>query len=403
MLETSVCIIGAGPAGLSASLFLSKAGIDHVVLDRQSFPRDKVCGESFDGKVFHMLQRLDPSWLRELEAAGQVQKCRSYSLTNSWGHKMGIRFSADQTPKLHVKRLVFDHFLLQKAQAHPTARIQQQTNVRKIIQQKNGVLLKTDQGDVFTQLLIVSSGANALLKNFFKPPQKHRNAFLFARGYFRDIQPVSDQAELEIFFIRRPFKGCLLLCPMPGGETNVEIGMETKEWRRHRQPLDVLLKAACQQPFLHHRFKEARQVADIRTTAMELSTAPRQYAKDRILLAGSAAGSVNPVTGFGVGHAMTMGMLAAQQATEALKRGDFSYGLLRGYEKKVKSKLKKEIWISHTITRLQKQIDLLEPLIFLMSKGKALANILSDKDLVENICNPKFYWKHWRAAISKKE
>lgn len=403
MLETPVCIIGAGPAGLSASLFLSKAGVKHMVLDRESFPRDKVCGESFDGKVFHLLNRLNPSWIRELEAGGQVQKCWSYSLTNSWGHKTGIHFSTDQTPKLHIKRAVFDDFLMQKVMANKGAMVHQQTNVQKIIPQENGVLLKTDQGPFFTKLLIVSSGANSLLKTFFQPKKKSNNSFLFARGYFHGIAPLSERAELEIFFIRRPFKGCLLLCPMANGETNVEIGIETKEWRKHQQPLNTLLKAACQQPLLKHRFKKAVQISDIKTTAMNLSTAHRSYVQDHIIIAGSAAGSVNPVTGFGVGHAMTMGRLAAEQAVEALEKKDFSHAFLKAYEKEVKSKLKKEIWVSHAITRLQKQIDLLEPLIFLMSRGNALANILSDKDLVNNISNPKFYWKHWRAAVSKRE
>lgn len=402
MNQTPVCIIGAGPAGLAASLFLSNSGIRHMLIDREAFPRDKVCGESFDGKVFHILNRFDPSWIKELEQLGQLKKCWSYSLTNSWGHKIAIDFPNEQTPKLHIKRALFDHFLLQKVQQHKEVSLKLQTNVQNIIPQENGVKIIAGKEVFFAQLLIVSSGANSILKSFFQPKRSSKNTFLFARGYFRDIHAVREEPELEIFFLRRPFKGCLLLCPMANGETNVEIGMEKKEWKRHHDSLENLLLQACRQPVLGRRFRSARQVSPIKTTAMNLSASARPYVQDRILLAGSSAGSVNPVTGFGVGHAMTMGLIAAQQSVEAIEQHNFSLSFLKTYESKIKAKLRKEVMISHTITKLQKQVDILEPLIFLLSRGQTLANILSDKELVDNIFNPRFYWKHWRTANSKK-
>ena len=54
---TPICIVGGGPAGLVASLNLSKNKIHHVLIDKFTFPRDKVCGENFDGRVKHVLNR----------------------------------------------------------------------------------------------------------------------------------------------------------------------------------------------------------------------------------------------------------------------------------------------------------------------------------------------------------
>ncbi len=398
MKKTNVCIVGAGPAGLTASLFLSQAGIEHVLLDREKFPRDKVCGESFDGKVFHLLKQLNPNWLEELETTKKVEKCWSYSLTNSWGHKLTVRFPQHHTPKLHIKRKDFDTFLMKKALQRPPAQIFQQTKVTQIQLQKDGVRVSTSQEDIHAQLLILSSGATALIG---KDPVKNKGGkatFLFARAYLKGIPPLNILPELEIYFIRRPFKGCLLLCPMAQGEMNVEIGMERREWKRHSKKPDQLFWEATEAAGLLPRLQAATISSPLKSTFMDLSTRPRNYSSERILLAGSVAGSVNPVTGYGVGHAMTMGRLAAEQAEAALRSQDFSASFLKNYDEKVSRKLGREIFLSHAITRLQKRIDLLEPLIYLMSRGQVLSNILSDRQLVSNLFNPRFYYQHWRGS-----
>lgn len=64
MIETSICIIGAGPAGTTASLFLSKFKIPHVIFDADCFPRDKICGDALDLKVMRILNQLEPNLVK---------------------------------------------------------------------------------------------------------------------------------------------------------------------------------------------------------------------------------------------------------------------------------------------------------------------------------------------------
>lgn len=68
VLKTDVVIIGAGPSGCSASLYLSKLGGDHVLVEKDSFPRDKVCGDALSGKVVSQLKALYPKWIDEIKA-----------------------------------------------------------------------------------------------------------------------------------------------------------------------------------------------------------------------------------------------------------------------------------------------------------------------------------------------
>src|SRR3989344_8172230 len=56
--QYDVIIVGAGPAGSTASMFLAKKGIKVLLLDRASFPRDKTCGDAISGKSARVLKEL---------------------------------------------------------------------------------------------------------------------------------------------------------------------------------------------------------------------------------------------------------------------------------------------------------------------------------------------------------
>ena len=60
MIESEVCIIGAGPGGCSTAMFLAKMGIPSLLVDKATFPRDKICGDGLSGWVLSTLNKLDP-------------------------------------------------------------------------------------------------------------------------------------------------------------------------------------------------------------------------------------------------------------------------------------------------------------------------------------------------------
>ena len=57
-MGTQIVIVGAGPAGATAALFLAKSGIPSVLIEKGTFPRDKVCGDACSGKVAWVLRKL---------------------------------------------------------------------------------------------------------------------------------------------------------------------------------------------------------------------------------------------------------------------------------------------------------------------------------------------------------
>jgi flavin-dependent dehydrogenase len=60
-----ILIAGAGPAGMATSMILSKNKIKHVLIEKQTFPRDKICGDALSGKVVSELNKIDPHTLKK--------------------------------------------------------------------------------------------------------------------------------------------------------------------------------------------------------------------------------------------------------------------------------------------------------------------------------------------------
>src|SRR5947207_353807 len=69
-----VLIVGAGPAGSAAAITLARAGLDVVLVDQHSFPRDKVCGDGLIPDAHNALRKLGvlDEVMREAQAASHV-------------------------------------------------------------------------------------------------------------------------------------------------------------------------------------------------------------------------------------------------------------------------------------------------------------------------------------------
>ncbi|MCW5920298.1 MAG: FAD-dependent monooxygenase, partial [Bacteroidetes bacterium] len=65
-LKNNITIVGAGPAGATASMFLSSFRIKHTLIDKAVFPRDKICGDALSGKVLPVLKKLNPDLIQQL-------------------------------------------------------------------------------------------------------------------------------------------------------------------------------------------------------------------------------------------------------------------------------------------------------------------------------------------------
>ena len=54
-----VVIVGGGPAGTTAALYANRLGLSTLIVDKSTWPRDKICGDALSGKVVDVLKDLN--------------------------------------------------------------------------------------------------------------------------------------------------------------------------------------------------------------------------------------------------------------------------------------------------------------------------------------------------------
>lgn len=382
-LQTRVCIIGAGPGGATASLYLSRFKIPHIVVDKATFPRDKVCGESFDGRVYRILDDLSL-----LSNAGLQQEL----LLKTWNYRfhskkidLAVAFPKSNLPRLSAQRTELDHFLFKEMDRSDYAKVLTACNIREIEKKENGHSLRGDDIRIDTELLIMAGGASADM-------QKNPALFVFSRCYYGGVKTTGEQG-LEVYYFDHPVKGCLFLCPLSQGRYNVEIGVQGAAYRRAGMNMAELQEAYLSaRPDLQDRFAPAQPSGKRRGTSILLQTKPR-WAEAGLIYIGSGSFCVNPITGLGVGNAMSMGKLAAEQVRELYDQPDFSQRVGPAYRNAALKKYRNILLMNRLVNLIQRNFTFLEPLLALFLNTHLVQRLLLQNDLVKSFSRWKFYRK----------
>jgi menaquinone-9 beta-reductase len=340
IFETPICIIGAGPAGAVASMVLSNAGVPHFLIDRSVFPRDKICGETFDGRVFHVLRRVNEPLLQRMLADGILTKTSDYYLqpfTSKWSY-FNTTLSPSK-PRPTARRIVFDNTLFQTAQSSAFCTAWEGVKVANIRTEADGTHIEMKDGrTIHTQLTILACGANSPLLAYFNLIANNKNLLLVARGGYHNLGLMPNKYATELYAVEKPVKGFISITNHRDNLSNIELFIPEHIYKNQNQHIfEVFEDTLNTFHATSGRFTEANKQngSKIMGTSIFLKTKKKRYVGKRVMLAGASAYCLNPVTGMGVGNAMKMGELAGYQAIACYQKGDYSELCLNEYGKKI--------------------------------------------------------------------
>lgn len=356
--EYDVIVVGGGPAGSTAAMYLAKAGKKVVLVDKAPFPRDKTCGDAQGRKAAGIMKEL--GIYQEYESLpGQKIYGITLSSPNGTQVHLDVADRGGPAPGYVHKRVVYDNFLFQNAKKMG---VEAKTLQVKDVLVENGfakgVVGTNDNGEtaeVRARIILAADGSLSVVARKFgladNPPEHHISAL---RIYYKNVKGMTDRIELHL--IKSLIPGYFWIFPLPDGEANVGLGMIIKDMQDKKINLkQAVLDEIKNNPLFKDRFAEAQIVDDVKGWTLPIASYHRTCYGDGFLLLGDAASLIDPLSGEGVGNAMISGKTAAQVAIEALEKGRFDGKFLKKYDKLLWDTIKDEIRTSYRIQRLGKK------------------------------------------------
>jgi len=357
MEEYDVIIVGGGPAGSTAAMYLAKAGKKILLVDKVLFPRDKTCGDAQGRRAANIMKELGI-----YEEYAQLPGQKIYGLTLSSPNGTQVHLDvADRNgpaPGYVHKRMVFDNFLFQNAAKSVQTK---QLHVKDVIVEEGfakgivGVNEKGETEEVRAKLVLGADGSLSVVARKFglaDNPTNHNISAL--RIYYKNVKGTTDR--IEIHLVKDLIPGYFWIFPLPEGEANVGLGMIIKDMQEKKINLkEAVLNEIKTNPLFKDRFAEAVALEDVKGWTLPVASHHRKCYGNGFMLLGDAASLIDPLSGEGVGNAMISGKLSAQIAVQALEKGKFDEKFLKKYDRELWTTIKDEIKTSYRVQKLGKK------------------------------------------------
>ncbi len=386
--EYDVIVVGAGPGGATTATILAQKGYDVLLMDRNAFPRDKICGDAVPTGAIRTMTRLG---MREkIDAAvnrGEFYPLTQMRLVSPKGSALVAEFKHEDdglqsyvAPRMFLDALIQSQAIDSGAQflrAAAKEPIVENGVVKGVYAQANG------QVEEFRSKMVVGAdGVTSVITRSLRPKEDqhidhHRAVAL--RAYLHGIEIYPHEVEFYLYDDILP--GYAWIFPTGEDTVNIGLGMRLDYFRDQKKNLKKLLQQFLDMPDIKRRLKPGYDLRDIATWQLNFgSQKALQHTYNGAILVGDAAGLINPLTGGGIHNAIISGELASQTVDAALQASDTSREALLGYEAQLHEALWSTMRRSYIIQRWLLRFPwLVDILINRFQKNNALAQIFLTK------------------------
>ena len=322
--SADVVIVGAGPAGSALAYYLATAGIDVLVLEKASFPREKVCGDGLTPRAVKALTGMgvpideNDGWLRNrglriIGGGGRIELDWP-DLSSYPGYGL-VRTRTD-----------FDQILARHAQKAGARLLEGVNATGPVLDDRTGRItgVTAKDGRQFRGRLVVAADGNSSRLSVAMGLHKRddRPLGVAVRTYYTSPRHDDNYLEawLDLWDGNSLLPGYGWIFGMGDGTSNVGLGLlNTSKGFGDIDYRDLLRRWLAAMP-AEWGFSEENRTQPVRGAALPMGFNRTPHYTRGLLLVGDAGGMVNPFNGEGIGYALESGEIAARVIAQALAR-----------------------------------------------------------------------------------
>jgi menaquinone-9 beta-reductase len=330
--DADVIVVGAGPSGATTAYYLAQAGLNVLLLEKARFPRDKVCGDGLTPRAVKTLIEMGvdtgpgSGWLQNkglrVIGAGMRLELPWPELDSYPGYGLvRTRASLDETLARH-------------AQAAGARLLEGVTVTGPVLDDAGrivGVTADTHESErgrgdsqTYRARVIVAADGNSSRLSVAMGLHKRddRPLGVAVRTYYTSPRHDDDYLEswLDLWDGDRLLPGYGWIFGMGDGTSNVGLGMLNTSEAFGNTDYRALLKRWLRSMPEEWGYTEENRTEPVRGAALPMGFNRTPHYYRGLLLAGDAAGMVNPFNGEGIAYAMESGEILARTIAEALAR-----------------------------------------------------------------------------------
>jgi len=340
--HSHILICGGGLAGLISAIHLTKAGISVTLIEKDTYPKHKVCGEYISNEILLYLKDLDlnidtlnPSKINELHiSTSQGKIIKSKLSLGGFG----------------ISRYTLDYYLWNKAKEQRVHLINEQVTDIKFNKKEDIFIVKTASGNnnYTSDYIIAAHGKRSILdKNLKRNFSTQKSPWLAVKAHYKTNLPSNNVA-------LHNFKGGYCgISKVENDIVNACYLVHYDSFGKYKDIQTFQRKVMYQNPQLKMFFEKATLLFDKPIAISQVNFRKKQPVEHHVFMIGDAAGLIHPLCGNGMAMAIQSAQILSTLLIKSYKEKSLSRAALeKRYVEQWKSAFSRRLFMGRILQKI---------------------------------------------------
>lgn len=359
--DCDILISGGGPAGSALAWHLAKQGLKIIVAEAEKFPRDKVCGDAVSPIAIKELHDMGITRMSVFKKANEITKVGLFTEEDYAIVNLHLPEELPYHARI-IPRLELDSSIYQKAEkAGAIYYLESRVIHYKVYPEKVITTVKRNKEEIkiTSKMLIGADGSRSVVRRILQNQYLDDGFQLLGlRAYYDEVNGPLDR--MDVYFLKENFPGIFWF--FPEGKSGANIGLATLSKtfpQKQIQARNLLINHINGNKDIRERIGNGKLRHKIEGWPITFYDPKKEVIAERVLLAGEAAGLINPLSGDGIQYALLSARWASETILKCFRENSFKRKDLLEYKKRLEQELGYDLAFSNLIVHFPRNKSLL--------------------------------------------